>query len=138
MGPVNLFHPSVWTCEHVLLKPVLLVIRSLVFFWNWHNDTSELKEKLIWTEFREKLFHSLEVGKMDPKWTNNYVFFLRLFSFSWKISKMKYTVIYISPQIPCLVKFWFLSYGPKCSQPVRLQNSFKYIISRKNWGIKPM
>ena len=45
------------------------------FFWNWHNDTSELKEKLIWTEFREKLFHSLEVGKMDPKWTNSYVFF---------------------------------------------------------------
>ena len=31
----------------------------------------------------------------------------------------------ISPPIPYLAKFWFSSYGPKCSQPIKLQDSLK-------------
>ena len=45
-------------------------------------------------------------------------------------------VIYISPQTPYLAKFWFSSYGPKCSQPKRLQDSLKCNILRKKCGIK--
>ena len=30
--------------------------------------------------------------------------------------------IYISPQTPYLVKLWFSSYRPKCSQSIRLQD----------------
>ena len=97
-----------------------------------------IKRKTDMNRIPRKTFSFSRSGQNGSKMDQQLCFFSRLFSFSWKISKMKYTVIYISPQIPCLVKFWFLSYGPKCSQPIRLQNSFKYIISRKNWGIKPM
>ena len=34
-------------------------------------------------------------------------------------------VIDISPPIPYLTKFWFLSSGPKCCQPIKLQDSLK-------------
>ena len=34
-------------------------------------------------------------------------------------------VVYISPPIPYLAKLWFLSYGPKCCQPIKLQDSLK-------------
>ena len=36
---------------------------------------------------------------------------------------------------PCLAKFLFCIYQPKCSWPVRLQDSLKCNIFRKNWGI---
>ena len=42
----------------------------------------------------------------------------------------------ISPPIPYLAKFWFLSYGPKCCQPIKLQNSLKCNISKKKWMMK--
>ena len=44
--------------------------------------------------------------------------------------------IVISPQIPYLAKFWFLSYGPKCCWPIKLQDSLKCSISRKKWMMK--
>ena len=57
--------------------------------------------------------------------------------FSWKKSKIKNNVvIYISLQPLYLIKFWFSSYGPKCSQPIRLQDSLKCNISRKERGSK--
>ena len=41
----------------------------------------------------------------------------------------------LSPQIRIsyLAKFWFSSYGPKCSWPIKLQDSLKCNISRKKW-----
>ena len=42
----------------------------------------------------------------------------------------------ISPPIPYLAKFWFSSYGPKCCQPIKLQDSLKCNISRKKWMMK--
>ena len=51
-------------------------------------------------------------------------------SFSWKYSKMKTNnVIDISPTY--LAKFWVSSYGTKCCQPIKLQDSFKCNIVRK-------
>ena len=53
-------------------------------------------------------------------------------SFFWKTN----TVIDISPSIPYLAKFWFLIYGSKCRQPIKLQDSLKCNISRKKWMMK--
>ena len=47
-------------------------------------------------------------------------------SFTMKWSKMKTNILDISPPIPYLAKFLFLTYGPKCWQP----------IFRKAWGMK--
>ena len=41
----------------------------------------------------------------------------------------------ISLPIPYLAKFWFTSYGSKCFQPIQLQDSLKFNISRKKWTI---
>ena len=40
-------------------------------------------------------------------------------------------VIDTSPPIPYLANFWFSSYGAKCCQAVKLQDSLKCNISRK-------
>ena len=40
-------------------------------------------------------------------------------------------VVDISPPIPYLAKFCFSSDGPKCCQPMKLQDSLKCSISRK-------
>ena len=45
-------------------------------------------------------------------------------------------VIDILPPIPYLAKFWFLSYGPKCCQSIKLQDSLKCNILRKKWMMK--
>ena len=45
-------------------------------------------------------------------------------------------IVDISPPIPYLAKFWFSSYGPKCCQPIKLQDSLKCNISRMKWMMK--
>ena len=45
-------------------------------------------------------------------------------------------IVNLPPPIPYLAKFWFSSYGPKCCQPIKLQDSLKYYISRKKWIMK--
>ena len=45
-------------------------------------------------------------------------------------------IVNISPPIPYLAKFWFSSYGPKCCQPIKLQDSLKCNISSKKWMMK--
>ena len=42
-------------------------------------------------------------------------------------------VIDISPPIPYPTKLWVSVYGPKCCQPIILQDSLKCNISRKKW-----
>ena len=56
-----------------------------------------------------------------------------IISFSWKQSKMKTNIVVdISPPIPYLAKFWFSSYGPKCCQLMKSQDSLSCNILRKN------
>ena len=45
-------------------------------------------------------------------------------------------VVDIAPPILYLAKSWFSSYGPKCCQPIKLQDSLKCNISRKKWMMK--
>ena len=60
-------------------------------------------------------------------------FFEKIFhQFFQEIIKIaKYIVINISPAIPYLEKFWFLSYKPKYYWPIKLEYSLKCSISRK-------
>ena len=52
-------------------------------------------------------------------------------NFCWICSIMKMYIIWCVPaQIPFLGKFLFLRYGPKCSQPVKLQDFLISLISR--------
>ena len=43
-----------------------------------------------------------------------------------------YIIYYVPAQIPYLGKFWFLRYGQKCSQPIRLQDFLINHFSRTN------
>ena len=79
-------------------------------------------------QFLRKILISLKTGKVGHKWR---------FVITWKQSKVEnHIVVYISLQTPCLARFWFSSYEPKCSQSIRLQDSSKFNISRKEKGIK--
>ena len=54
-------------------------------------------------------------------------------NFYWICSIMKiYIICCVPAQIPYLGKFLFLRYGPKCSQPIRLQDFLINHISRTN------
>ena len=64
------------------------------------------------------------------------------FKIFWKNSLLVYTgnnlkwkvilLMIFHQQIPYLAKFWFLSYGPKCCWPIKLQGSLKCnILSKK-------
>ena len=41
-------------------------------------------------------------------------------------------VVDISPPIPYLAEFWFSSYGPKCCQPIKLQDSLNVISQERS------
>ena len=45
-------------------------------------------------------------------------------------------VVDILPPIPDVPKFWFSSHGPKCCQPINLQDSLKCNISKTKWIMK--
>ena len=68
------------------------------------------------------------LGKRSPKWRQNRVFwiFWEILSLVFPGSNLKWK----------LVKFWLLSYGPKFSQPIKLQDSLKCGISRKKWFMR--
>ena len=49
---------------------------------------------------------------------------------------MKTNITDISPPILYLARFWFSSYGAKCCQPIKLQDSLKCNFLRKKWMMK--
>ena len=66
-------------------------------------------------------------------WTFCHFFFLKMKNENLKWKFCKFFTFY---QTPCLAKFFFWSYCPKCSWPTRLQDYFKCNISKKISGIK--
>ena len=50
--------------------------------------------------------------------------------------KTNIVIIDISPLIPYLEKFWFLSSGPKCSQAIKLHDSLKCNAAREKGMVK--
>ena len=71
------------------------------------------------------------------KWARNMFFFNLLKNFVinfyliCSIIKI-YFICCVPAQIPYFGRFWFLRYGPKCSQPIRLQDFLINHISRRN------
>ena len=122
----------------ILLSRCFLGIAWLVFFFKF-GMVLESHVKLCVTEpdFLGKCFFPSKIGKMDLKWANNRVFFNLLenlvinFYWIWSIMKI-YIICCVPAQIPYLGKFLFLRYGPKCSQPIRLQDFLINHISRTN------
>ena len=45
-------------------------------------------------------------------------------------------VFYLSTETTCIGKIWFLSYNPKTSRPIRIQDSLNFGISETSWGMK--
>ena len=90
--------------------------------------------------FRENSF-SPKFGQNGPKWPQNRVFWifwniLSLVFLGNSVKLKAHIVINIPQPIQCMGKFWFSSYGPKCCQPIKLQDSLKCNISRKKWMMK--
>ena len=80
------------------------------------------------------------VGKKCLNWPqNNYFSILENFviNFSYKQSKMKINIFMeISAPILRLAKFWVSSYGSKCCQPIKFQDSLNCNNSRNKWMMK--
>ena len=93
--------------------------------------------KPIWScawqpDFLEKSF-APKIGKMGQKQGFWNILKNLVINFYWICSLMKiYNIFYVPVQIPYLGRFLFLRYGPKCSQPIRLQNFLINHISRTN------
>ena len=114
-----------------ILLPILLSILSVwalglyhKFFWNC-SMVLETCVKLCMAEldFLEYFFcpKNLEDGpRMGQKQGFLNLFKNLLINFYWICSIVKF-YIWVPAQIPHLGKFLFLRYGPKCSQPVKLQ-----------------
>ena len=82
-------------------------------------------------------FFSPKMGKKRPKIGQKHGFFNLLenlvINLYWIWSVMEIYIIYCVPaQIPYLGKFLFLRYGPKRSQPIRLQDFLINHLSRTN------
>ena len=108
-------------CPSILLSRCFLGIISSVFYKFWHEP-----------DFPEFFFpQNWENG---PK-TGFFWIYWKVLSviFYWICSIMKiYIICCVLVQVSYLGKFWFLRYGPKCAQPIRLQDFLINNISRTN------
>ena len=97
---------------------------SLVFSNFWHNGRWFVYLKTDRALFSRKIDFGSDLGKKGLKWSQN-----SFFLFFWKIlllvflgnNKMGTSIVVdISSPIQYLAEFWFLSYGPKFCQPMKL------------------
>ena len=94
-------------------------------------DNWQIVDRCLKTDralFSCKIHFCPNLGKKDSIWPQN-----RVFGIFWKNFSLVFDV---SPPILHLAKFWFSSCGPKCCQPIKLQDSLKCNISRKKWVMK--
>ena len=107
------------------------------FSWNWPISFSETQYDIRsqceivhdTAEFFRKNFLFSKINTIGQKRSKDWGLkhFLKKFVcvFCWKWPEIKTdVVIYLLVQTPYLGKFLFLIYSMKCSQPVRLQDSF--------------
>ena len=120
-----------WFC----LKPMLLGIRSIVFFF-W-------KLAQLYLVRIRKVLLCPNVWKIDPKLTKNGVFriFWKILSLIFPGNDLKWkTILLCTFYCKTLIFkkiFWFSSYGPKCSEAIRLQDCIVWYLKNhctKNWS----
>ena len=98
---------------------------------------THMKLGMTQPDFLGKIFFASNWEK-GPKMVQKQGFFNLLenlvinFYWIWSIMEI-YIICCVPAQIPYLEKFLFLRYGPKCSQPIRLQDFLINHISRINW-----
>ena len=113
-----------------------LRVLSFIFAKFWHGARIPCKVVHYRAGFSGKIFCPLnwENGpKMGPKQGFFDLLENLVINFYWIWSIMKiYIICCVPAQIPYLGKFLFLRYGPKCSQPIRLQDFLINYISRTN------
>ena len=117
------FHPSVLPSFHPsCLSGRFLGIASLVFskFWNGARNLYEVVFDRV--GFSRTNFFTSKMGKIDQKWAKNRVFLTLLKKLVINCSITKIYIICCVPAQTYLGKFLILRYGPKCSQPIRLQD----------------
>ena len=91
--------------------------------------------KIDGVRFLWKIHFCANLGKKDSKW--GILHFLKILSFVFPLKKGKVAVLlilYFLSQTSYLTKFLFWSYWPKCSWPIRLQDSLKCNICKKIEG----
>ena len=113
-----------------------LGIISLDFSKFWHDARNPYEVVCDRARFFRKIFFAPKIGKVGQKWAKTFFFnVLKNFviNFYWICSMTKiYIICCVPAQSPYLGKFWFLGYGPKCSEPIRLQDFLINHISRTN------
>ena len=96
---------------------------------------SHVKVCVTEPDFLGKIFLPQKLGKWAQNGPKTGFFQLEnlVIDFYWIWSIMKFFIICcVAAQIPYLGKLLFLRYGPKCSQPIRLQDFWINHISRTN------
>ena len=120
---------------HLSVRPFFSLSRCflgivLLIFLNFGMVLESHVKLCVTAGFSRKIFFA-------PKMGQNQGFFNLLenlvinFYWIWSIMKI-YILCCVPAQIPFLGKFLFLRYGPKCSQPIRLQDYLINHISRTN------
>ena len=121
----------------VLLSRHFLGIVSLVFSEIWHGARNSYEVVRDRARFSEKKNFLPQNWEKRPNMGQKHGFFNLLenlvinFYWIWSIMEI-YIICCVPAQIPYLGKFLFLRYGPKCSQPIRLQDFLINHISRAN------
>ena len=110
-----------------------LGIVLLIFSKFWHGARIPCEVMRDRARFSRKKFFTPKIGKMGQRqdFFNLLEDLVINFYWMWSIMKM-YIICCVPAQIPYLGKFLFLRYGPKCSQPIRLQYFLINCISRTN------
>ena len=134
IGPVVLPSFRLSVLPLVLWSRCFLEIVSLVFskFWHVPRNPYEIVHD------RVRFFLLPKLGKWTKNGPKTRFFDLLknlVINFYWICSIMKIYIIFCVPaKIPYFGKFLFFTYGPKCSQPIRLQDFLISHISRiNNW-----
>ena len=110
---------------------------SLIFSEFWHGARIPSEVVRDRDGFSGKIFLPSKLGKWSQSGPKTGCFFYLLenliinFYWIWSVMKM-YIICFVPEQISYLGKFLFLRYGPKCSQPIRLQDFLINHISRTN------
>ena len=122
----------------VLLYVHFLVVVSLVFSKFWHGARNPYEVVRDRARFSRKFCLPSKLGKWAKRGQKRFFEFIENFlnftiNLYWIRSIMKtYIFCSVPAQIPFLRKFWFMRFGPKCSQPIRLQEFLINHISRTN------
>ena len=104
----------------------------------WHNGRKLEYLKTDKVLFSKKIHFWRNLSKQDPKWSQNFFFiiFWKILSLVFHRNNLKWKLLLLLTFHHHFTRFWFWSYGPKCYQPIKLQDFLKCSVSEKKWMMK--